>query len=57
MRMSCMNRRCVAALFMSVSIIAAGCAPSDGGQEPDDDAPPTSASPTVEEDANPDDGY
>ncbi|MGQ0607748.1 MAG: hypothetical protein ACT4OQ_04695 [Chloroflexota bacterium] len=51
-----MTRRCVAVLLLGLSIIAAGCAPSDGGQEPDE-VSSASPSPTMDEHRNPDDGY
>ncbi|MGH2380844.1 MAG: hypothetical protein ACRDG7_06435 [Candidatus Limnocylindria bacterium] len=51
-----MIRRYVAALLLALSVIAAGCAPTDAGQEADEDSS-ASPSPTMNENRNPDDGY
>ena len=55
-RIDGMTRRCLAVLVLGLSIIAAGCAPGGGGQEPDEVSSP-SPSPTMNENRNPDDGY
>lgn len=55
-RIDGMIRRYVAALLLALSVIAAGCAPTDAGQEADEDSS-ASPSPTMNENRNPDDGY